>query len=238
MLNEFINIDLQKIHPLTKLICTFIFVLILAFTHSLGILLFLIILISLMILWSKISLKSYFDKINKLKLYFILIFLVNLLLSWSITFSFIEFIKFILLVLYLLILNFTTSFTDIVYCLKWLLRPFKKFKSDDLALDIALALNFILIFTEEYDKILCNYEGKGYKYRKDCFTYFKYIVIPNFKLTFRRMGKLKKNIYLKLYDYSNKYYNFKSNVWNNFDKYIVIMHGFVLLIVILKGVLL
>ena len=240
MLNNFFNIDLQKIHPLTKLVCLLIFVLSLMFIHTFGMLLMVMGLICLMILWSKKGWIVYFEKTMKFRFYLFILFFILLLLSLSFTLTLIELIKLILLILYLLVLNFTTPFSEIVYAVKWFLRPLANFNIDinNFSLNIALLLKFVFIFTDEYDNILYNHRGKCYNVRNDVFTYFNCVVVSNFNRSFRKVRNIKNSMYLKLYDYNDNKYSFRLDVWDNFDRYIIIIYILSFLLIFLRGVIL
>ena len=151
-----VNSRIHMMNPVSKIICTFIFIITLFMTVTLRMNIALCMMVILLMLMSKIPLKIYFRTLKSIKFILLLIVIINLLLQVDIETTLVMIIRLSLLVLYTSILTLTTPPTEITYGLEIFLAPLKIFKIpvNRMALSLSLALRFIPTIIDQANKIL------------------------------------------------------------------------------------
>lgn len=231
----------HEMHPLVKIICTFIFILFAIIVHNpVGI--FVLMCITLfMLLSTRISIKVYYNIFENLKHFFIFVFVIFTLCSLSFSFGLIVLIKFMLIVIYITILTLTTPTLKIIYGLEQFLFPMKKIKINNkvLAFNIGLFLTYTGIFIDTRNNILKSLAIRGLDYRSGFVNYCKaYIKAakPSVILSLEKFKKFKR--IMKKRFLSKDCQNFGFDKFGLFDFLIISIHIILIIFLIMKGVVL
>ena len=169
----------HRLDPRTKLVITFLFIVIIFFVRNYSGYLFILAFISLVIALSKIPVKFIFKGLRPLLFIILLTFFINLLFTPGETelFSFWFFrvtaeglrqglfmtLRLTFLVTGTSLLTLTTSPIALTDGIEMLLRPWKvvKFPAHELAMMMTIALRFIPTLLEETDKIMKAQMARG-----------------------------------------------------------------------------
>lgn len=235
--------NIHSMHPLSKIICVLLFILMVLCFNSYVSILILSLLVIVMMLNTGVPFKLYYHVVKNLKFLLLLIFIFFTLISFSFVSGILILVKAILIVIYLAILTLTTPTTEIIYGLEQFLYPLKRFniKSNVLALNIGLFLRFIPTFIDERNRIRRSQIVRGVDYS---FGFSKYFIStvgmlrPAFVLAKAKTHKLKNSMLVRLYSIDKIRVNFRINKWKLFDDFLIFTHVFVFIVILLKGVLL
>ncbi len=234
-----VNSSLHKVNPIIKFLCFLISLIILIGTNSLELHSFNLALIFIMMLFSNVPIKFYFNSLYSLR--FILIFLLFLFaaLSFSLELSLVIFMKIIIIIEYLNIIIFTTSSSELIYGIENLLYPFNilNFNLKRLALSLVNIIKFFpLLITTEY-KILKTQASRGIDYNHSDIIGKIYAVGATLKNTFRITRYKLRNISevsnLRLFNIRKKRSNLRVNYIGFYDFalfsfHIVLLIGYVI----------
>lgn len=165
---DFYPVDsiIHKINPIVKFISFLICALISIGLNSFKLEFFAISLLFVLILFSNVPFKFYFNSIYSLRFLFIILFIILFLLNISLSNIILIFMKIILLVEYLNVITYTTSSSELYYGIGVILSSFNLFSVNlnKLSLKIVNFLRFIpLIINSEY-KILKTQASRGIDY--------------------------------------------------------------------------
>ncbi len=236
----------SKVHmmnPIAKILCLILFVLAVFVANNIFLLTIILILLILMLLDSKIPLKTYVDTVLSIKWFLLFIIITNYLLKVNIFDNLIIVFRLTAMILYTSILTLTTPVNEITYGLERVFSPLKLFKIpvNKMALSISLALRFIPNLIDEGNKILKSQASRGIDYYNSNFKTkvmaLRTLIIPVFILTIKRADDLADSMEVRLYNISSKRINFRQNKWGFYDTFLFTLH-LSLFILVVKEVLL
>jgi len=234
------NSKIHYMHPLSKIICTILFVIMVLICNNIKLMILLSGLSILLIETAKISRSIYLKTINSLKFILVFILIINLIFKVDLVITIVSMLRLIVIVIYTSILTITTSPTEITYGLEMFLSPLKliKVSVNKIALSISLALRFIPTLIEQGNKILKSQASRGVDYYnsnlKGKFIAIKSMLIPMFVITLKKADDLAGAMAVRLYNVNEKRTNFRINKWNFFDTYMVIIHISILILMIIN----
>jgi len=234
------NSKIHYMHPLSKIICTILFVIMVLICNNIKLMVLLSGLAILLIEMANISRSIYLKSINSLKFILVFILIINLILKVDLIITIISMLRLIVIVLYTSILTLTTSPTEITYGLELLFSPLKLIgiPVNKMALSISLALRFIPTLIDQGNKILKSQASRGIDYYnsnlKGKFIAIKSMIIPMFVITLKKADDLADTMAVRLYNVNEKRTNFRINKWYFFDTYMVIIHVVILTLIIYK----
>ena len=234
------NSKIHSMNPLSKIICTLIFVIMVFICNDIKLMLLLSLLAFLFTEFSKVPRRIYLKTIKSLKFILIFILVIDLIFKVDIIVTIINMLRLVTIVLYTSILTMTTPPTEITYGLEQLLSPLRliKIPVNKIALSISLALRFIPTLIDEGNKILKSQASRGVDYYnsnlKDKFTAIMSMIIPMFVITLKRADDLADAMTVRLYNINARRTNFRVNKWNSFDTFMIIIHLFLLLFIICR----
>ncbi|MDD4607630.1 MAG: energy-coupling factor transporter transmembrane protein EcfT [Bacilli bacterium] len=229
-------------HPLSKIICTILFIVMTFIVNTIELNLFLCGLTLLMIFMSNVPFSIYFKAIKSLKILIIFIVIINLIFSSTLDIVIIMILRLILIVIYTTILTLTTPPNEITYGLELLLAPLKLIgiPVNKTALSISLALKFIPTIIDQGNKILKSQASRGIDYDnsriKGKFMALKAMLFPMFVLTLKRADQLADIMEVRLYNINERRTNFRINKWHFFDTYLVLIHLTLLVVMVVSEV--
>ena len=234
------NSKIHSMNPLSKIICTLIFVLMVFICNDIKLMLLLSLLAFLFTEFSKVPRSIYLKTIKSLKFILIFILVIDLIFKVDIIVTIINMLRLVTVVIYTSILTMTTPPTEITYGLEQLLSPLRliKIPVNKIALSISLAFRFIPTLIDEGNKILKSQASRGVDYYnsnlKDKFTAIMSMIIPMFVITLKRADDLADAMTVRLYNINARRTNFRVNKWNSFDTYMIIIHLFLFLFLIYR----
>lgn len=236
------NSNIHKMHPLSKIICTVLFIIILLVARDVQITAALTLLVMIMMMNTNIPLTVYYQSIKNIKILLLIIFIIAGLISLSIISAFIVLIDCLLIILYTTILTLTTPPTEITYGLEKFLFPLNYIKVpvNKVALNISLALRFIPTVIDQSDKILKSEASRGVDNRSSIKKWFMatiFMIGPAIVLSLKTFKQLKSMMKLRLFGTYDTRTNFRINKWSLFDSYLVIIHVAIFVAIILRGVI-
>lgn len=239
-----INSKIHQMNPLSKIICTILFIIVTFISSNLVFNVCLLIFISLIVLMSHIPLKVYFRTLTSLKILLLFIIIINILLKVDMTITIITLIRLICIVLYTTVLTLTTPPTEITYGLEQFFVPLRilGIPVNKMALSISLALRFIPTIIDQGNKILKSQASRGIDYNNSNFQgkflALRAMILPMFILSFKRADELADSMEVRLYNINTKRTNYRLNKWGFFDTYMVLVHLLILIAIIMKEVVL
>ena len=207
-----------------------LFILMVILSNDFMALIILTMLVGLMILISQVPIKMYY-LITKKFIYLILaLVFISLVLTFSLVFGLLFFIKMIL-ILIMFELFMMTSLTEMIYGLNELLKPLEKYKikTSKITFKIVMGLNKIL-------DLLCSLE-KIFKFK------FNHL---NIKYNTKAIISYNKNKHIAImkkmtangFDINHSRTYRHLNNWDKLDTYITIAYSVICIIIILEGALL
>lgn len=234
------NSKIHYMHPLSKIICAMLFVLMVLICNNIKLMILLTCLTILITEMADVSRKIYLKTIFSLKFILLFILIINFIFKIDIIVTIISILRLVSIVLYTSILTLTTSPTEITYGLEQFLSPLKLIKVpvNKIALSISLALRFIPTLIDQGNKILKSQASRGVDYYnsdlKGKFIAIKSMLIPMFVVTLKKADNLAEVMAIRLYDVNEKRTNFRINKWCFFDTYMVIIHLSILILIIIN----
>lgn len=239
-----INSKIHKMNPLSKIICTVIFVLLMFLSNDLFFIGLITGFVLLIVLMSNIPLKVYLGAIKSLKILIIFIILINIItgVDWQVIVIMVA--RLVLVVLYTSVLTLTTPPTELTYGLEKFFTPLRVIgiPVNKMALSLSLAIRFIPTIIDQANKIMKSQTCRGIDYSnskiKDKITGVKSLMLPMIIHSFRRADELAISMELRLYNIHNKRTNFRMNKWGFFDTYMFLVHAIILVFLIIREVVL
>lgn len=209
-LNSYIdnNSVIKNINPFIKLLSILFILFLSIFSNSFKSHLLILLLITNIIILSKIDIKYYLKSINTIKYFLLIIFIFNLFFI-DITNNIINLFRIIELIIYSKLIIFTTKVSDINYAITLLCYPLKLLKINPLfiSMSISLTIRFIPIVINEINTILKSLKVKGIYFSKNIkknIIILKQIIKPIFKNSIYKADKIATNIELKYFDFNKK----------------------------------
>lgn len=239
-----ITSKIHKMNPLSKIICTVIFVLLMFLSNDLFFIGLITGFVLLIVLMSNIPLKVYLGAIKSLKILIIFIILINIItgVDWQVIVIMVA--RLVLVVLYTSVLTLTTPPTELTYGLEKFFTPLRVIgiPVNKMALSLSLAIRFIPTIIDQANKIMKSQTCRGIDYSnskiKDKITGVKSLMLPMIIHSFRRADELAISMELRLYNIHNKRTNFRMNKWGFFDTYMFLVHAIILVFLIIREVVL
>ncbi|MGI6324783.1 MAG: energy-coupling factor transporter transmembrane component T family protein [Bacilli bacterium] len=237
-----IQSSIHNLNPISKIICTLLFLITLLFINNYWLFGLLLAFIIILIIIARIPITLIINSILGLKWLIIFIFIFDYLVTKNITLAVSSSSRIILIVVYTSILTMTTKPKDITYALEQLLWPLKLFKisTEQLALIISLAIQFIPNVIEQANKILKSQASRGidFKYSniRGKILALTTMLVPLFILSFKRADDLADAMEIRLYGYDKTRTHYRLNQWTTYDNNIVVLHMMILIIFILSEV--
>lgn len=237
-----IKSKIHSLNPLSKIICTVLFLIMCGFSNSIESSVCLLLLVFIMILNTNINIKIYLRIIKSITFLLLFILIIDLIVKVSIINILSMLATTISIVLYTSILTLTTPPTEITYGLERFFSPLKIFgiKVNRWALSISLALRFIPSIIDQGNKILKSQASRGIDYYNSNivgkFLAIKALLIPMFILTVKKADMLADAMEVRLYSIDSKRINFRQNKWGPFDTYLVMIHILILIVLIFRSI--
>lgn len=217
-------------NPLSKIICTMIFIIMSVCAGNLQLNLALLAIALFMILNSNIPIKYFFSTIKSLRFIILFTIIINFLFNVYFEITLVMIFRIILIVLYTSVLTLTTPPTEITYGLEKFLSPLKVFRLpiNKMALTISIALRFIPTIIDQANKILKSQASRGIDYYnsgiKGRFIAIKSLIIPMFILTLKKADDLADSMTIRLFSIHQTRTNYRINKWGLYDTFLVSSH--------------
>lgn len=234
------NSKVHYMHPLSKIICTVVFIIMVFICNDIKLMILLSLLAILFTEIAHLPKTIYYKTIMSLKYIIIFIVLINLIFKADLITTIMDILRLVLIVLYTSILTLTTPPTEITYGLELLFSPLKivRIPVNKIALSISLALRFIPSIIDQANKILKSQASRGIDYYnsslKGKILAVKSMIIPMFMITIKKADNLADAMTVRLYSINDKRTNFRINKWYFFDTYMVLVHVTILVLIIYR----
>lgn len=191
--------------------------------------------IFIIMLFSNISIKLYFNNLSIFKFLMIIIFLVFSLIYWNLDIGFIWMVKIFDIIMYISIINMTTSFGNIVYGIYNLIKPlYKFFDVSKISLKIGLNIKFISTLYNENYKMIRSKKLRGVRFNDMSFRdkISSGLIEFNcvYKLACRKIEELENIMYVKNYGISEASGNYRLNKWGKTDTILLVINVLVIII--------
>lgn len=239
-----INSKIHNLNPLSKILCSFIFVLLILINNSLSFAFLITCFVLLIMIMTKIPFRFYLKAIKSIWILVFFLLIINLIFFVSWTNIVLTVLRLILIVLYTSILTLTTPPTELTYGLECFLSPLRIFKLpvSKIALSLSLGLRFIPMVIDQANKIIKSQTCRGIDYTNskisDKIIGVRSLILPMIIHSFKKGDELALSMELRLFNLESKRKNFRMNKWKFFDTYMVFIHLTILLLLIIKEVLL
>lgn len=233
----------HKMNPLSKILCTIIFVILMLINNSLFFTLLITGFILLIALMSNVSIKIYYQAIRSLSILILFIIIMNLIFQLPYQLTILMVSRLVLIVLYTSILTLTTPPTELTYGLEMFFTPLRLIgvPVNKLALTLSLAIRFIPTIIDQANKIMKSQTCRGIDYStskvKDKLSGIRSLMLPMLIHSFKKADELAISMELRLYNINNKRVNFRMNKWKFFDTYMLVVHLTILILLVIKEVL-
>lgn len=235
------NSNIHRMNPLSKIICTVLFIIMALFGIDLKTSFALSLLVLIMILNSSIPFKIFARAVWSLRYIIILMLLFCALFGLPVAGSIAFIINFVLIVLYTIILTMTTPPTELIYGFEMFLMPLKilGLPTNKIALYLSMALRFIPTLLDECARIMKSQASRGVDYYHCSLSgkiaAIKGIIVPTFKLSILKTKQLIGSMKLRLFSLGKARTNFRINKWHFFDTYLIFIHILILIVVVVRG---
>lgn len=215
--NSFYRIEslFHELHPMTKILCTIIYFIIIIFSKSLHLNLILLILLTINILLSNVPFKYYFKTIRRVFIFALIVFIINIFLKFSITANIIIVVKIFAVILYNCTLVMTTKPNLMVKNLGNLIKPLKY-----IGVPI-YKISFFVVFTINGLLRMMDLNININKLKK-ARSIKSNMVIPLFVISKRNKKMLRDTMKIKYYDV-NKVDNTNMKIKYTFADFVILM---------------
>lgn len=199
------NSIIHNLNPMVKIIITLL-ILFSILINNIYQNMFLSLLIIVYIILSKINFRLYLKNILNIKIFLIMIFIINFLFNASIILSLNIIIKIVLIILETLILMYTTTIKELTYGLNKLLRPLQNIKinPNKITLIITYSIRFIPLVIENANETIESLESRGIIYKKESIKnkikILKLIILPIFVNSMNKADIISDIMDLRLYN--------------------------------------
>lgn len=165
---DYYQIDslMHRINPTIKIISFFLSLLTLLLTNVLDINLMVLLFVIVLIMFTKIPLKNFFNAFYSMRYIYLLTILIGYLCNASITLLIVILIKIITLVLYISLISYTTSVSELSYGIETFLEPFNLFglKLGNVSLFITSLIKFYPTLLKNINQALLSASSRGIDY--------------------------------------------------------------------------
>ena len=225
----------HEMNPIIKIVCSFIFILIVFLAKTIWLNSILLVLLTINILLSNIPIKIYLNIIKKSIFFIIFIFLIDYLLHVSLYTNIIICIKFLEIIIYACLVSITTKPLYIVKSLNIMFSPLKL-----IGIPVYYVSFFILFVFQYISNVfdiskLINKSQKS-KGNLSILKKLRYKTLPLFVIDFKNNKKLKNAMDIKIYDMKwQKNHSFKFK-FTLYDFSIIMLYIFVLVLTFFEEV--
>lgn len=237
-----IESKLHNLNPLTKIICTIMFLIGILITNNIILYILLTIFTVILIYISRVPIICFLNNIKGLRILIIFIFIFDLITKGSILQASTTVLRIVLIIIYTSLLTYTTSPNEITYGLEKSFSFLKKFKVpvQNMALTLSLALRFIPIIFEQASKIIKSQASRGIDFNyvniKGKLLALQSMLVPLFILSSKRADDLATSMEIRLYGYYPQRTNYRLVPWTESDNTVVVIHLGILIFIILSEV--
>lgn len=238
-----IESKLHNLNPLTKIMCTFMFLIGILITNNIILYILLTIFTIILIYMSNVPIKYFLNNIKSLRILIIFIFVFDLIIKGSILQVSITILRIILIVMYTSLLTYTTSPNAITYGLEKIFSFLKRFKVPvhNIVLTLSLALRFIPIIFEQARKIIKSQASRGIDFNyiniKGKLLALQSMLVPLMLLSSKRANDLATSMEMRLYGYYPNRTKYRFTPWTEIDNTLVVIHFGILIFIILSEVI-
>ncbi|MBQ8193302.1 MAG: energy-coupling factor transporter transmembrane protein EcfT [Bacilli bacterium] len=227
----------HKLNPVFKILSLIIIIVSIFFIDSYIDLIMLSSYILLTIIYSDINIKLYLKNIYSIKIFLLLIFVIDLIFFTNINKIIFDLCKLIFIILYSSALTYTTAMTEITYGIEKILRPLNRIiPVNDIAMMITLTLRYIPTLTIEADRIIKAQTIRGINFNsrniKEKITNVGSILIPMIVISLKKSEQTAEIMDTRLYNYGKSRTNYILNKWRYLDTFLLILNILILIIVI------
>lgn len=210
------NSFFHKLHPFIKIISILLFLFLSIYCNHLLSHLFIITVLSIFLLLSKIPYQYYLKSIFSLKYFFLFLFLFNLFFT-NITNNIISILRLIEILLYSKMILYTTKVSAMNKGLTTLCAPFKIIKINPLflSMSITLTIRFIPIVLNEINLFIKSLRTKGIYFNKNIkenIIIVQKIIVPIFTRSLNKADIIASMMEVKGFHFDQKrstYFNYK-----------------------------
>lgn len=194
--------------------------------------------IIIMVIFSNVSVKCYFNSLMVSKFIVFFVLVVSLIISKSIVIGVLDSLKVIDLIIYLAVITMTSSFVSIVDGIESLFKLFSgKLKVNEIALKIGLGSKFINIFYNEWVRIRKIRELRGCSY-KDIKLGLRIImacssVVSVYKSSLLKIRQIEKGMEVRNYSCFLVRSNYRLNKFGKTDTIMLGINVVVLILIII-----
>lgn len=237
------NSNIHKMHPLSKIICTVLFIIMAVFGIDIKTTVALSLLVLIMILNTSVPINIFLRAIFTLRYIIFLMILFSAIVQIPVIVSLSIIINFVLIVLYTIILSMTSPPTELTYGFEMFLSPLKMFgvKTNQLALYMSMGLRFIPTLLDENARIIKAEASRGVDYHNakisEKIKIAKGLIKPTIFHAKEKTKQLMNFMNLRLFSLGKARTNFRINKWRFFDSYLIIIHILILFVVVVRGIL-
>jgi len=233
---------IHSLHPISKIICTLLFIVMNFLTFNLKFNILIGILLFITILNTNIPVKMYIKPVIGIKWLLLFILIINIIFKTDLIITVITLLRIIYIILYASVLIFTTTPNEITFGLQKLFYPLKLVgvPINRMALSISLALRFIPTIIEQGNRILKSQASRGIDYYnitfKEKIFLIKSLIISIFSSSINKADELALAMEIRLYDIDGKRTYFRKNNWQIYDTFLSLVHLLMLVLIVVKGV--
>lgn len=236
------NSNIHSMNPISKILCTLIFIIMTVFSFNIEVSAILILLTMITIMNTNIPLLIYYYILKKFRYILFIILILFSLITFSLVGGLTALINTSLIIIELSILTMTTPPTEIIFGLEKILSPLKtlKIKPNLLSLKIGMTLRFVPTLIDESENILTAEKSRGLDYKKSAKAKIKAIknmIKPAIAKTIENQKNLKQVMELRLFSINQERTNYRINKWTFFDTYMLSVNIIILIIIIIRGVI-
>ncbi len=238
-----IDSKVHTMNPISKIICTLLFVFMIFLSNDIKIVSLVFILSILLCEMAHIPKRIYGKTIKSLKVIILFVILIYYFTGLGIDNILMTIMRLIGIVLYTTVITLTTPPTEITYGLQKVFSPLNLIglPVNKISLSISLALRFIPTIIDQGNKILKSQASRGVDYSNSNiigkFTALKSMLIPMFILTIRRADTLAESMQIRMYNINAKRTNYRLNKWGIFDTFLFMLHFIVFGLMITRMVI-
>ncbi len=233
------NSLIHRMNPFIKILCTFMYVLIVVLFKDLFFLFLLLLFVILVALMSKIPLFVYGKTIWALKYFIVTIFLISFFINRDLIETIFPIFRLILIVFYSSLLTITTSPNQLAKGLEQFMSPLLLFKIPvkQISLNLVHAIRFIPVVLDTTNSIIkaqkSRYVNEVGNYSKKLTNTFQ-IIIPCFTKSFEKAGAISNSMEQRLYNLNYARTYFATPKINFFDLYFLTIHATILIAIIYR----
>ena len=235
---------MHDINPSVKIICFFLALLIIFFTNSFVLNLFLLIMSILMMLLTKVPIRNFLRIIYSFRYIYLLILIIFGLSDVELSIMFTYIMKVIIVLMYISLISFTTSTSELSYGIEKVIEPFNIFnlKTGGFSFMVTSILKFYPNFIINFKKCLNSGASRGIDYNhsgiKGRIYAYLFSFRPSLRVTINDVKKTKLECSLRLFNTKRHRTNINHNKVRLYDIILIIFHLLFILAYVLESGLL